>query len=169
MPGEGYRILLDCRRRSRALRARSFTFDQIAHILALDHDVSPLRAEETDVKRRELALLLGGTPALGLLRHLTPPERERLAAAAAQQRTPIDSRTLGRRKRSNHGSHPLRPDTSARRRVGVPGGVQKSATPSARAGRRPEQPDPSHDGRPEHRPAAARTKSRELPKGSPNP
>ncbi|MER6830081.1 hypothetical protein ABT352_29130 [Streptosporangium sp. NPDC000563] len=43
MPGEGYRTLLDCRRRSRALRARSVTFDQIAHILALDHDVSPLR------------------------------------------------------------------------------------------------------------------------------
>ncbi|MEU4403220.1 hypothetical protein AB0F88_01780 [Streptosporangium sp. NPDC023963] len=43
MPGEGYRTLLDCRRRSRALRARSFTFDQIAYILALDHDVSPLR------------------------------------------------------------------------------------------------------------------------------
>ncbi|MFF5208207.1 hypothetical protein [Streptosporangium sp. NPDC000396] len=43
MPGEGYRILLDCRRRSKALRARSFTFDQIADVLALDHDVSPLR------------------------------------------------------------------------------------------------------------------------------
>ncbi|GAA2847075.1 hypothetical protein GCM10010517_03960 [Streptosporangium fragile] len=43
MPGEGYRVLLDCRRRGKALRARSFTFDQIADVLALDHDVSPLR------------------------------------------------------------------------------------------------------------------------------
>ncbi|MEU3164966.1 hypothetical protein [Streptosporangium sp. NPDC006930] len=43
MPDEGYRSLLDCRRRSRALRACSFTFDQIAYILALDHDVNPLR------------------------------------------------------------------------------------------------------------------------------
>ncbi|SNS11405.1 hypothetical protein SAMN05216276_1004134 [Streptosporangium subroseum] len=43
MPGEGYRILLDCRRRSKALRARSFTFDQIADVLALDYDASPLR------------------------------------------------------------------------------------------------------------------------------
>ncbi|WP_433539965.1 hypothetical protein ACQP10_26980 [Streptosporangium sandarakinum] len=43
MSGEGYRILLDCRRRGTALRARSFSFDQIADVLALDHDVSPLR------------------------------------------------------------------------------------------------------------------------------
>ncbi|MEV7007739.1 hypothetical protein [Streptosporangium sp. NPDC051022] len=43
MSGEGYRILLDCRRRGGALRARSFTFDQIADVLALDHEVSPLR------------------------------------------------------------------------------------------------------------------------------
>ncbi|MEU9830788.1 hypothetical protein AB0D67_04515 [Streptosporangium sp. NPDC048047] len=43
MTGEGYRTLLDCRRRSTALRARSFTYDQIADVLALDHDVSPLR------------------------------------------------------------------------------------------------------------------------------
>ncbi|MFB9674254.1 hypothetical protein [Streptosporangium vulgare] len=229
MPGEGYRILLGCRRRSEALRACRLTFDQIAGVFALDHEVSPLRlyryahgrtagdvvaayngldpagtatlraarfydyeawpqagrrpgagaiaifariyqttarrlvtdevyvsygvrdrdlidqtdhrhldahhcrevsapavpgtkgtkalpplvpapaparcadllravgAEEADVKRRELlfelALLLGGTPALGLLRHLTPPERERLAAAARHQ-GPIDAATL---------------------------------------------------------------------------
>ncbi|MGS2640494.1 hypothetical protein [Streptosporangium sp. LJ11] len=229
MPGEGYRILLGCRRRSEALRACSLTFDQIAGVFALDHAVSPLRlyryahgrtagdvvaayndldpagtatlrvprfydyeawpqagrrpgagavailarvyqttarrlltdevyasygvhdrdlldqadhrhldanhprqvsapavpgtkgtkalpplvpvpaparcadllravgAEEADVKRRELlfelALLLGGTPALGLLRHLTPPERERLAAAARHQ-GPIDAATI---------------------------------------------------------------------------
>ncbi|MEU0516321.1 hypothetical protein [Streptosporangium sp. NPDC006007] len=245
MSGEGYRALLDCRRRATTLRARSFTYDQIADVLALDHHVSPLRlyryahgrtasnvvaahndldpagtaglrearlydyeawpttgrrapartvailaclyqttarrllpdevyasygprdrdlldrtdhrhldphqrlraaapasrdeelpawslastppthdsmkpqpaparvpppgpahcaellralsAEEADLKRRELlfelALLLGGTPALGLLRHLTPSERERLAAAA-HRRTPLDSGTL---------------------------------------------------------------------------
>ncbi|WP_433377103.1 hypothetical protein [Streptosporangium sp. CA-115845] len=227
MPGEGYRILLGCRRRSEALRACRLTFDQIAGVFALDHQVSPLRlyryahgrtagdvvaayndldpagtatlraarfydyeawpqagrrpgagavaifarvyqttarrlvtdevyasygvrdrdlidradhrhldphyrrevsapaiagtkgtkalpplvpaptlcadllravgAEEADVKRRELlfelALVLGGTPALGLLRHLTPPERERLAAAA-RHRGPIDAATI---------------------------------------------------------------------------
>ncbi|MEU8037199.1 hypothetical protein [Streptosporangium sp. NPDC049078] len=227
MPGEGYRILLGCRRRSEALRACRLTFDQIAGVFALDHQVSPLRlyryahgrtagdvvaayndldpagtatlraarfydyeawpqagrrpgagaiaifariyqttarrlvtdevyasygvrdrdlidqtdhrhldahyrrevsapaipgtkgtkalpplvpaptlcadllravgAEEADVKRRELlfelALLLGGTPALGLLRHLTPPERERLAVAARHQH-PIDAATI---------------------------------------------------------------------------
>ncbi|MFG1750148.1 hypothetical protein [Streptosporangium sandarakinum] len=43
MTGEGYRTLLGCRRRSTALRARAFTYDQIADVLALDHDVSPLR------------------------------------------------------------------------------------------------------------------------------
>ncbi|MET9066100.1 hypothetical protein [Streptosporangium sandarakinum] len=43
MSGEGYRILLDCRRRGTALRARSFSYGQIADVLALDHDVSPLR------------------------------------------------------------------------------------------------------------------------------
>ncbi|GGP83786.1 hypothetical protein [Streptosporangium pseudovulgare] len=43
MSGEGYRILLDCRRHSTALRARAFTYDQIADVLALDHPVSPLR------------------------------------------------------------------------------------------------------------------------------
>ncbi|GAA3116643.1 hypothetical protein [Streptosporangium carneum] len=234
MSGEGYRILLDCRRRARALRARSFTFDQIADVLSLDHAVSPLRlyryahgrtasdvvtvfndldpagaaslrearlydyeawpdggrrpsartiatfariyqtaacrllpeeayasydvrdrdlldradhrhldpcqsshrhghvrqasardtmraetgsggiaargpahyaellralsAEEADVRRRELlfelALVLGGTPALGLLRHLTPLERERLVATAGQ-RAPVDSDAIG--------------------------------------------------------------------------
>lgn len=227
MPGEGYRILLGCRRRSEALRACRLTFDQIAGVFALDHQVSPLRlyryahgrtagdvvaayndldpagtaalraarfydyeawpqagrrpgagaiaifarvyqttarrlvtdevyasygardrdlidqtdhrhldahyrrevsaqaipgtkgtkalpplvpapalcadllravgAEEADVKRRELlfelALLLGGTPALSLLRHLTPPERERLAVAARHQH-PIDAATI---------------------------------------------------------------------------
>ncbi|MEU4832715.1 hypothetical protein [Streptosporangium sp. NPDC023615] len=227
MPAEGYRILLGCRRRSEALRACSLTFDQIADVFALDHEVSPLRlyryahgrtasdvvaacndldpagtaclrtarlydyeswpragrrpgagavailarvyrttarrlvtgevyasygvrdrdlldredhrhldphhrrqvsapavpgtkgtealplpvpapsrcadllravgAEEADVKRRELlfelALILGGTPSLGLLRHLTPPERERLAAAA-RHRVPVDAATI---------------------------------------------------------------------------
>ncbi|WP_030909966.1 hypothetical protein [Streptosporangium amethystogenes] len=229
MPGEGYRILLGCRRRSEALRACRLTFDQIAGVFALDHAVSPLRlyryahgrtagdvvaayndldpagtatlraarfydyeawpqagrrpgaaavaifarvyqttarrlvtdevyasygvrdrdlidqtdhrhldahyrrevsapaipgtkgtealsplvpvpaparcadllravgAEEADVKRRELlfelALVLGGTPALGLLRHLTPQERERLAVAA-RHRGPIDAATI---------------------------------------------------------------------------
>lgn len=39
----GYQILLDCRRRGRALRAHGFTRDQIAVVLSLDHDVSPLR------------------------------------------------------------------------------------------------------------------------------
>ncbi|MGV9329201.1 hypothetical protein [Streptosporangium sandarakinum] len=43
MSGEGYRILLDCRRRSTALRAHAFSYGQIADVLALDHDVSPLR------------------------------------------------------------------------------------------------------------------------------
>ncbi|GAA2880133.1 hypothetical protein GCM10010517_42640 [Streptosporangium fragile] len=230
MAAEGYRVLLECRRRSRALRAQSLTFDQIAGVFALDHAVSPLRlyryahgrtaadvvaayndldpagtatlrparfydyetwpqagrrpgaravalfariyqtaarrlvtdevyasygardrdlldqadhrhldphhhlcevsapavpgtmgtqalpplvpapapahcadllralsAEEADVKRRELlfelALVLGGAPALGLLRHLTPPERERLAAAT-RHRSPIDAGTI---------------------------------------------------------------------------
>ncbi|WP_326641879.1 hypothetical protein OG884_03030 [Streptosporangium sp. NBC_01755] len=44
-----------------------------------------LRAEEADVKRRdllfELALAMGGAPALVLLRHLSPPEKDRLATA----------------------------------------------------------------------------------------
>ncbi|MET8161010.1 hypothetical protein ABZT47_32025 [Sphaerisporangium sp. NPDC005289] len=44
-----------------------------------------LGAEEADVKRRdllfELALALGGAPAVILLRHLSPPEKDRLAAA----------------------------------------------------------------------------------------
>ncbi|MFC4534023.1 hypothetical protein [Sphaerisporangium dianthi] len=44
-----------------------------------------LGAEEADVKRRdllfELALALGGAPAVVLLRHLSPPEKDRLASA----------------------------------------------------------------------------------------
>ncbi|WP_203992897.1 hypothetical protein [Sphaerisporangium rufum] len=44
-----------------------------------------LTSEEADVRRRELlfelALALGGTPALVLLRRLSPPEKDRLAAA----------------------------------------------------------------------------------------
>ncbi|MEV0615678.1 hypothetical protein AB0I81_20350 [Nonomuraea sp. NPDC050404] len=43
MPGTGYQTLLDCRRRSRYLRQHSFTIDQIAIILALDHPATPLR------------------------------------------------------------------------------------------------------------------------------
>ncbi|MER5423730.1 hypothetical protein [Streptosporangium roseum] len=57
-----------------------------------------LSAEEADVRRRELlfelALLLGGAPALGLLRHLTPSEQERLAAATRHQK-PVDGVTIG--------------------------------------------------------------------------
>ena len=43
MSGEGLRILLDCRRRGDALRAKGFTPDQIADVFALWHDVSPLK------------------------------------------------------------------------------------------------------------------------------
>ncbi|GII80511.1 hypothetical protein Sru01_54930 [Sphaerisporangium rufum] len=43
MTGEGYRVLLAARRRSDVLRAKGFTYDQIAEVHALDHDVSPLR------------------------------------------------------------------------------------------------------------------------------
>lgn len=43
MSGEGLRILLDCRRRGDALRAKGFTSDQIADVFALWHDVSPLK------------------------------------------------------------------------------------------------------------------------------
>lgn len=43
MTGEGYRILLGARRRGDILRAKGFTYDQIADVLALDHQVSPLR------------------------------------------------------------------------------------------------------------------------------
>ncbi|MFC6085528.1 hypothetical protein [Sphaerisporangium aureirubrum] len=43
MTGEGYRVLLGARRRGDMLRAKGFTYDQIADVLALDHDVSPLR------------------------------------------------------------------------------------------------------------------------------
>ncbi|NJP96415.1 hypothetical protein HCN51_44485 [Nonomuraea sp. FMUSA5-5] len=43
MSGQGYQTLLDCRRRSRLLREHGFTIDQIAIVLSLDHQVSPLR------------------------------------------------------------------------------------------------------------------------------
>ncbi|TMR95674.1 hypothetical protein [Nonomuraea basaltis] len=47
------------------------------------HLLRAIRAEETDVKRRELlfelALVLGGAPALDFLRVLSPDEEERLA------------------------------------------------------------------------------------------
>jgi tetratricopeptide (TPR) repeat protein len=43
MSGEGYRVLLDCRRRSEVLRAKGFTYDQVADIFSAFHDVSPLR------------------------------------------------------------------------------------------------------------------------------
>ncbi|MEU9890220.1 hypothetical protein [Sphaerisporangium sp. NPDC051011] len=39
---EGHRVLLACRRRSEVLRGRGFTFEQIADVLALDLDDSPL-------------------------------------------------------------------------------------------------------------------------------
>ncbi len=47
----------------------------------------------------------------------------------------------------------------ARRRAGVPGGLKEARDQCARAGRRPRSPDVGHDGRPGHRPAAARTTS----------
>ncbi|MCC5579250.1 hypothetical protein IMZ11_26840 [Microtetraspora sp. AC03309] len=43
MPGTGYQTLLECRRRGRVLRSLGFTVDQIALVLTLDHDVSPLK------------------------------------------------------------------------------------------------------------------------------
>ena len=43
MSGEGYRVLLDCRRRGDFLRARGFTHDQIADVFAAFLDMSPLR------------------------------------------------------------------------------------------------------------------------------
>ncbi|GII79043.1 hypothetical protein Sru01_40250 [Sphaerisporangium rufum] len=43
MPGEGTQVLLECRRRSEALRAKGYTFEQIADLFAVFHDVSPLR------------------------------------------------------------------------------------------------------------------------------
>lgn len=56
-----------------------------------------LTAEEADVKRRdllfELALALGGAPALTLLRHLSPPEKERLATAI-RSATRVDAATV---------------------------------------------------------------------------
>ncbi|MEV6982247.1 hypothetical protein AB0M95_13435 [Sphaerisporangium sp. NPDC051017] len=56
-----------------------------------------LGAEEADVKRRdllfELALALGGAPALVLLRHLSPPEKDRLASAVRAS-TRVDVSTV---------------------------------------------------------------------------
>ncbi|MEU9884171.1 hypothetical protein [Sphaerisporangium sp. NPDC051011] len=43
MSGEGNHILLECRRRSEALRAKGYGFDQIADMFSVYHDVSPLR------------------------------------------------------------------------------------------------------------------------------
>jgi hypothetical protein len=43
MSEDGYRVLLDCRQRSATLRAKGFTYDQLADAFALDHEVSPLR------------------------------------------------------------------------------------------------------------------------------
>ncbi|MFF4778981.1 hypothetical protein ACFY05_39775 [Microtetraspora fusca] len=43
MSGKGYQTLLECRRRGFLLRGHGFTVDQIAVVLSLDHDVSPLR------------------------------------------------------------------------------------------------------------------------------
>lgn len=43
MSGEGYRTLRQCWERSQILQARGFTFGQITDVLALDHQVSPLR------------------------------------------------------------------------------------------------------------------------------
>ena len=43
MSGEGYAIVLRCRSWSEALRAKRFTWDQIADVIALVHEVGPLR------------------------------------------------------------------------------------------------------------------------------
>lgn len=43
MSGEGYRVLLECRRRSEMLRASGFSYDQIAEVFAVFHEVGPLR------------------------------------------------------------------------------------------------------------------------------
>jgi len=43
MPGNSYQTLLECRRRGFLLRGHGFTADQIAVVLSLDHDVTPLR------------------------------------------------------------------------------------------------------------------------------
>ncbi|MDF5752503.1 hypothetical protein [Spongiactinospora sp. TRM90649] len=43
MSGESIRVLGECRRRGERLRAQGFGVDQIAAVLALDHQVSPLR------------------------------------------------------------------------------------------------------------------------------
>ena len=43
MPGNSYQTLLECRRRGFLLRGHGFTVDQIAIVLSLDHDVTPLR------------------------------------------------------------------------------------------------------------------------------
>jgi hypothetical protein len=43
MSGEGYRVLLRARSWSQHLRGKGFTWDQIADVLALTHQVSPLR------------------------------------------------------------------------------------------------------------------------------
>ncbi|MGW0805411.1 hypothetical protein [Nonomuraea sp. NPDC002799] len=43
MSGEGYRVLLQARSWSKALRDKRFTWEQIADVLALTHPVSPLR------------------------------------------------------------------------------------------------------------------------------
>ncbi|WP_214416067.1 hypothetical protein [Sphaerisporangium fuscum] len=43
MSGEGIHVLLECRRRSEILRAKGYSYDQIAEVFAIYHDVSPLR------------------------------------------------------------------------------------------------------------------------------
>lgn len=43
MSGDGYRVLLECRRRSEALRGQGFGYDQIADIFALYHQATPLK------------------------------------------------------------------------------------------------------------------------------
>ncbi len=43
MSGEGYRVLLQARSWSKRPREKGFTWDQIAEVLALTHEVSPLR------------------------------------------------------------------------------------------------------------------------------
>ncbi|MEU3165519.1 hypothetical protein [Streptosporangium sp. NPDC006930] len=43
MSRDGYHIMIDCRKHSELLRAKGFSFDQIADIFTLHHDVSPLK------------------------------------------------------------------------------------------------------------------------------
>ncbi|MBB5630484.1 hypothetical protein [Sphaerisporangium krabiense] len=43
MSGEGIHTLMECRRRSATLRGKGYSYDQIAEVFSMYHDVSPLR------------------------------------------------------------------------------------------------------------------------------